>query len=99
MEVKTMASQTFKLIELDEGGVRGKDNLRLVCLIEGGGKLAIWGSIRDQRNINIVQSAGMPCDIECDCIPSKQEWKDNYRHTYWVPEKNSLRVLHRRKIK
>jgi hypothetical protein len=66
-----MAAKTFRLIGFDEGGVRqgqGKLNLRLVCFIEGGGKLAVWGSVGSCGNIDTVQHAGMPCDVECDCL-------------------------------
>jgi hypothetical protein len=85
---------TFKLIGLDEGEVRqSKDNLRLVCLIEGGGKLAVWGSIGSCQNINNVQAVRMPCEVECDCIPAKEPWATKYGHTYWVPQGNKLRVL------
>jgi len=86
---------TFKLIGLDEGGVRQsseKPNLRLVCLIEGGGKLAVWGSIGSCENINNVQAAGMPCEVECDCIPPEL-WATRYGHTYWVQQGDKLRVL------
>ena len=64
----------------------------VVCLIEGGGKLAVWGSIGSCENINNVQAAGMPCEVECDCIPPK-EWAIRYGHAYWVPQGNKLRVL------
>ena len=90
-----MVTKTFKLIGLDEGGVRqsqGKNTVRLVCLIEGGGKLAIWGSIGSVQNINTVQTAGMPCNVECDCI-EPEAWAIRYGHAYWVPEANKLRVL------
>jgi hypothetical protein len=86
---------TFKLIGFDEGGAqqsRGKNNLRLVCLIEGGGKLAIWGSIGSMENINAVQASGMPCDVECGCI-KPEAWAVQYGHTYWVPQGNKLRVI------
>lgn len=85
----------FKLIGLDEGGVRqseGNRNLRLVCLIEGGGKLAVWGSVGSRENIDRVKAAGMPCDVECDCIPP-EPWAVKYGHTYCVPQGNNLRVL------
>jgi hypothetical protein len=92
-----MAMKTFRLIGFDEGGVKKggeKNNLRLVCLIEGGGKLAIWGSATSRVNIDLVQQAGMPCNVECDCIPP-QEWAARYGHTDWVPEGKTLRVLAR----
>jgi hypothetical protein len=85
----------FKLIGFDEGGVRQSregENLRLVCLIEGGGKLAVWGSIGSSENINNVQAAGMPCEVECECIAPEQ-WASRYGHTHWVPQGSKLRVL------
>jgi len=88
---------TFKLIGFDEAGVRQsseEENLRLVCLIEGGGKLAVWGSIGSCENIDNVLAAGMPCEVECDCILPKQ-WAMRYGHTNWVPQGNKLRVLPR----
>ncbi len=90
-----MMRMTFKLIGLDEGGVRhsqGKNTVRLVCLIEGGGKLAIWGSIGSVANINKVQLVGMPCEVECDCI-EPEPWASQYGHSYWVPEGNNLHVI------
>lgn len=89
-------AKTFKLIGLDESGVqqgRGNMNPRLVCLIEGGGKLAIWGSVGSRENIDTVQCAGMPCDVECDCISLPEQWAIRYGHTYWVPQRSKLRVL------
>ena len=48
-----MNRATFELIAFDEGGVKGSpESLRLVCLIKGGGKLAIWG----KEHIGVVTS-------------------------------------------
>ena len=83
----------FKLVGLDEGGVRSSnDNLRLVCLIEGGGKLAIWGQTGSRANIDAVLNAGTPCDLECECI-LPERWAARYGHSHWVPQGNTLRVL------
>jgi hypothetical protein len=74
----------FRLIGFDEGGVRqsqGNATLRLVCQIEGDGKLAIWGSVGARQNIDRVLNAGMPCEIECDCIPP-EEWATKYGHSF-----------------
>ena len=57
----------FRLVALDEGGARGITNPQLVCRIEGGGKLAIWGSAGKRGNIDFVLAQGMPCEIECEC--------------------------------
>jgi hypothetical protein len=88
--------RTFRLIGFDEGGVKqsqGNTNLRLVCLIKGGGKLAVWGCVGSQQNIDIVLRAGTPCDVECDCLPAPEEWRTKFDHRYWVPQGNKLRVL------
>jgi hypothetical protein len=85
---------TFKLIGLDEGGVQGSEaHLRLVCRIEGDGKLAVWGSTGSRENINNVLAAGMPCEVECDCKPALEPQATLYGHTYWVPQGNKLRVV------
>ena len=89
-----MATMTFKLIGLDEGGVQGSldnPNLRLVCHIEGGGKLAIWGMVGSRENIDKVLNAGMPCEVECDCIPPAA-WASRYGHRQWVPQGNKLHI-------
>ena len=94
-----MAIQTLDLVDLDEGGVRqSKGNLRLVCLINRGGKLAIWGSGTTRQNIDTVYRAGMPCTVECDCIPP-ESWALQYGHTLWVPEDRHLRILKTKAIK
>jgi hypothetical protein len=85
----------LKLVGLDEGGVRSSpeiNNLRLVCLIDGGGKLAVWGSPDSRENIDKVQAAGIPCEVECDCITAAQWSITKYGHTYWVPEGYELQV-------
>ncbi len=84
----------FRLTGLDEGGVRQSrenDNLRLVCLIEGGGKLAVWGRSNSRENIDRVQSS-VPCSVECECI-EPETWALRYGHTKWVPQGSTLRVL------
>ncbi len=90
-----MDAKVFRLISLDESDVRQSQNnanLRLVCLIEGGGKLAVWGSPGSVANIEKVRSAGLPCKVECECIPAREPWASKYDHRYWVPEGRSLRV-------
>jgi hypothetical protein len=90
-----MAIKTFRLIGFDEGGVNQKqdnENLRLVCLLEGGGKLAVWGKVGSQKNIDLVMRAGIPCSIECDCIPPSA-WAIRYGHTSWLPQGNTIRVF------
>jgi hypothetical protein len=92
-----MAAKTFKLIGFDEAGVQqGLDdpnNLRLVCLIEGGGKLAIWGEEGSRENIDKVLTAGMPCEVECECRAPNRWGTQQYGHSYWVPQDRKLRVL------
>jgi hypothetical protein len=84
----------FRLIRLDElGGVqRNSEGLRLVCLMESGGKLAIWGSDEDSRNIDLVLKKGMPCTVECEYI-EPPEWGLIYGHSHWVPENWLLQIV------
>jgi len=92
-----MTTMTPKLIGFDEGGVgRGRDNpshLRLVCIIEGGGKLAIWGKEGLRENIDKVLRAGLPCEVECDCRAPEEWGAQQYGHSYWIPHNRKLRVL------
>lgn len=88
-------TDTFQIVEFDEGGEqvgRPKGDHRLVCNIEGGGKIAIWGK-ESRSNIKAVLNAGIPCTVECDTIPPKKCFEQQYGHTHWVPEHHHLRVL------
>jgi hypothetical protein len=92
-----MERRVFGLVTLDEGGERmsrDNQNLRLVCCMEGGGKVVIWGESGSQQNINTVKAAGLPCKVECDCIAPEQ-WAARYGHSFWVPQGTYLRVLPR----
>ncbi len=61
-----MSDDLFYLISYDEGGVREtRGAKRLVCNIEGGGKLAIWGDERNSANLDAVLAAGLPCVVRC----------------------------------
>jgi hypothetical protein len=81
------------LMGFDEGGVRGKpDNLRLVCQIDPGGKLAVWGREGNRRNIDSVLTAGLPCIVECE-FREPNDWGTGFGHTHWVREDQALRVV------
>ena len=84
----------FRLIAFDEsGGVQFTlEALRLVCLMDSGGKLAIWGSNENRRNIDLVLQNGVPCTVECEYI-EPAAWAFVYGHTHWVPESRSLRIV------
>ncbi len=89
-------TDTFRLIGFDEGGEKvGRDSghHRLVCNIDGGGKIAIWGSKDSRRNIDSVLKAGLPCDIECEYRLPDDPWAKEYCHTHWVPENWDLHIL------
>jgi hypothetical protein len=87
-----MAMRTFKVIGFDQGEVHeSKGNLRFVCMVEGGGKLAVWGNAISRKNIDTIIRATLPCTVVCDCIPPK-EWAIQCGHTFWVPEGNLLRI-------
>ena len=87
---------TFYLVAFDEGGVKqnpeNREKLRLVCQIEGGGKLAIWGSPHARANIDTVLAAGVPCRVLCD-YTAPAPWALVYGHTHWVPEAGQLSIV------
>lgn len=89
-----MPTRRFRLIAFDElGGVqRSSESLRLVCLTDTGGKLAIWGSDDNRRNIDLVWKKGMPCIVESEYL-EPGEWGLLYGHSYWVPENSALRIV------
>ena len=89
-------TDTFQIVGFDQGGEQVSRNgivHRLVCHIEGGEKIAIWGKKENRDNIKAVLNAGLPCTVECNTIPPKEEWRTRHGHTHWVPEDFSLRVL------
>jgi hypothetical protein len=89
-----MARGTFRLSGFDEGGVRGTpDNLRLVCVLEGGGKLAIWGKDGASENIDKVVRAGLPCNIECEFRPPGDVQAQKFGHTHWVRQDYDLTIV------
>jgi hypothetical protein len=86
--------ETFRIVALDEGGVRGTpDNRRLVCVLDHGGKLAIWGRDGARENIDKVLSAGLPCSVECEYRPPNEIQAEKYGHTHWVQQDFALTVL------
>lgn len=89
-----MTTGTFTLMAFDEGGekVGPSGQLRLVCRIEGGGKLAIWGSAGQRQNIDAVLRTGLPCTVECE-FSDPSAWGQDFGHTHWVPQNTCLTVL------
>jgi len=84
----------FTIVGFDEGGVRGTpDNLRLVCLLAEGGKLAIWGAAGNSNNIDRVTEHGIPCTISCEYRKPGEIQAEKYGHTYWVRQDFTLTVL------
>lgn len=89
-----MNSGTFRLVAFDEGGVMGTtQNRRLVCLIESGGKLAIWGKDSARRNIDAVLAAGLPCTVECSWREPNPIQAARFGHTQWVREDLDLKII------
>ena len=89
-----MPKATLRLVGFDEGGVSGSPtNLRLVCRIASGGKLAIWGKSGSRRNIDKVLQAGMPCTVVCEYRQPNEIHAVEYGHTHWVREDMDLEVV------
>ena len=91
-----MSQGRFHLVGLDESGGKHegvKGDIRLVCQIDGGGKLAIWGSIRNTRNIDLVMGASFPCVISCLWREPSSWARERYGHIHWVQENANLEVI------
>lgn len=93
-EGRVMERGIFTVVKFDEGGVRGTpENQRLVCVLDGGGKLAIWGSETDSRNVDLVAGLTPPFRIQCDFQPPGGPQARTFGHTHWVKEGSFLQVL------
>jgi len=85
---------TFTVVRYDEGGVRGQsDNLRLVCVVSGGDKLALWGSARNSKNIDLVRQHGLPCKVRCQYRNPSPMHYEKFGHTHWVPEDYTVEIV------
>lgn len=89
-----LARGVFRIIGFDEGGVRGTpSNRRLVCLLDGGRKLAVWGRDGARKNIDEILGAGTPCTVECEFRQPDALFAERFGHTHWVPETSGLQLL------
>jgi hypothetical protein len=80
-----MDRSIFRLVALDEGGVRGTpDNLRLVCITDRDEKIAIWGKQDARRNIDAVLTAGIPCTVDTEWREPGEVQARKFGHRYWV---------------
>jgi superfamily I DNA/RNA helicase len=83
----------LRLLGVDPGSQDNRtSNRRLVCLIDGGGKLAIWGRDGNTRNIDAVRAAGFPCVVSC-VVRNPEPWAARFGHTHWLEENNHLQVI------
>ena len=91
----TVKTDSFRLIGFDEGGPREGPNgdLRLVCNVQSGEKIAIFGSVQDRSNIDAVLNAGIPCTINCETRPPADWAASQYGHTHWIPESVTLHIV------
>lgn len=89
-----MGDDLFYIVGFDEGGERAGASgaKRLVCNIDGDGKLAIWGSEQNRANIDAVLAAGLPCVVRCAWVEPKP-WAKEHGHTHWVREQARLEVF------
>ena len=94
----TPPKSTFKIVGFDQGGRRDSvgesNNVRLVCLTPTGQKVVAWGTEgKNTQNIEKIESAGLPCEIECEYRPPDPAFRSKYGHTHWVREDMALKVL------
>lgn len=90
-----MNYDTFRLLGRDERDAPQETDRaqRLVCQIDNGGKLAIWGSEKNATNIHTVLNAGFPCTVHCQWRQPAPWAIEQFGHTHWVPEIASLKVV------
>jgi hypothetical protein len=88
------AKTVFTLIGRDEEWSRDRPgNRRLVCFVEGGGKLAVMGTEDERDNMKAVEAAGFPVTIACERSEPK-EWQKRVRgYTHVVHARDLLRIL------
>ncbi len=85
--------RVLRLMECDERDTQLEHgNLRLACLVYGGGKVVIWGDPGNRRNIDSVLGAGFPCIVEADWR-SPTESAKRYGVTHWVAQNAYLKVF------
>ena len=92
--MSTSPTVEFTLIGRDEQWSRDRPgNRRLVCFVEGGGKLAVMGTEDERENMAVVAAAGFPCVVACVRSEPK-EWQKRVRgYTDVVHARDELRVL------
>ena len=84
----------LRLTGIDPGSQEDSpSHRRLVCLIEDGGKLAIWGRDHNTKNIDAVRAAGFPCVVSAVWRAPEPWAVKQYGHTRWLEEHEVLSVL------
>ena len=82
------------LTGFDEGGIRENEGkLRLICNIEDGGKLALWGSRQNRHNIDAVLGVQLPCTVDCECDEPASWASERFGHTHWVAPGSRVEIL------
>ena len=51
-------------IESDAEGTRPYP-IRMICAIEGGHQLVVWGHPQEEHNVEVLREATFPCTILC----------------------------------
>jgi hypothetical protein len=87
-------SNELRLIGRDEQWSSDRPgNRRLICHIDGGGKLAIMGTEADRGNIEAVNAVGFPCTVVA-LTSEPKEWQQRRRgYTHVVHANDLLRVI------
>jgi hypothetical protein len=84
------------LIGVDDESKDDPRHYRLVCAIEGGGKLAVWGRDGNMSNIAKVREwidqFGFPLRVSCVWIEA-ESWAKKYGHTHWLAENDVIKRL------
>jgi hypothetical protein len=84
------------LVSIDDRRTDDPRHYRLVCNIEGGGKLAVWGRNGNTANMTMVQGwikeFGFPLLVSC-VWQEPEPWSRKYGHTHWLEETHVIKRL------
>ena len=79
------------LTGIDQESYDDPKHYRLVCFIEGGGKLAIWGRHGETANVDTIRNwirlFGLPLALSGRWT-TPQAWSERHGHTHWLEERN-----------
>ena len=80
-------SITFQVFEKGEQKSTAKGNIYIECSTDKG-RIAVWGSAENLRNLNKVRNAITPFQLTSDRYV-EPSWS---QHDYWIPESAAIQI-------